>query len=129
MSEDSSKSGAGRGKLVPPVLLLLAGLAYGGYTMYRARQPYEWSGTGEARLIQVGSRAGGRVKAVLAREGESVKAGQPLLELEPADLPAQLMQAQGALAQVQANLEKIERGARPEEIAAARARSMTASAA
>src|SRR5689334_8584121 len=88
----STTQGARQRRFLPPVLLLLAGLGYGGYTAYRARQPYEWSGTVEARLIQVGSRAGGRVKAVLVREGESVKEGQGLLELEPADLPAQLMQ-------------------------------------
>ena len=113
--------------------LLLVGallaLVYGGYRLYLERKPYEWSGTVEARTISVGSRAGGRVKEVLVREGEPVQAGQALLTLEPADYPAQLMQAKAQLAQWQANLEKLQRGARPEELAESRARALTAKAA
>ncbi|MEI9942383.1 MAG: efflux RND transporter periplasmic adaptor subunit [Pseudomonadota bacterium] len=113
--------------------LLLAGallaLTYGGYRVYLERKPYEWSGTVEARTISVGSRAGGRVKDVLVREGDLVQAGQALLTLEPGDYPAQLMQAEALLAQWQANLEKLKQGARPEELAEARARAATAQAA
>jgi HlyD family secretion protein len=113
--------------------LLLVGallaLTYGGYRVYLERKPYEWSGTVEARTISVGSRAGGRIKEVLVREGDPVQAGQALLTLEPGDYPAQLLQAKAQLAQWQANLEKLEKGARPEELAEARARAMTAKAA
>ena len=80
----------------PPLvlLLLLAGvLAYGGYRFYLSRKPYEWSGTVEAHTISVGSRAGGRIAKVLVREGDRVAAGQALLELEPGDWSAQLLQA------------------------------------
>jgi multidrug resistance efflux pump len=113
-------------------LLLVGGLlalTYGGYRVYLERKPYEWSGTVEARTISVGSRAGGRVKEVLVREGDQVQAGQPLITLEPGDYPAQLMQAQAQLVQWQANLEKLQQGARPEELAEARARALTAKAA
>src|SRR6478609_4969521 len=113
--------------------LLLVGallaLGYGGYRVYLERKPYEWSGTVEARTISVGSRVGGRVKEVLVREGDAVQAGQALLTFEPADYPAQLLQAQALLVQYQANLEKLRQGARPEEIAEARARALTAKAA
>jgi multidrug resistance efflux pump len=113
-------------------LLLIAallGLSYGGYRIYLQRKPYEWSGTVEARTISVGSRTGGRVKEVKAREGDTVGAGQALVTLEPGDLPAQLVQAGAQLALYQANLEKLQKGARPEELAEARARSLTAQAA
>ena len=109
--------------------LAVLGLGYGGYRVYLERKPYEWSGTVEARTISVGSRAGGRVKEILVREGERVSAGQALLKLEPGDYPAQLMQAQAQLAERQANLEKLQKGARPEELAEARARTLTAKAA
>ncbi len=105
------------------------GLSYGGYRLYLERKPYEWSGTVEARTISIGSRAGGRVKEVLVREGDHVNAGQALVTLEPADFPAQLMQAQAQLDEWQANLEKLQKGARPEELAEARARALTAKAA
>jgi len=113
--------------------LLLVGallaLTYGGYRVYLERKPYEWSGTVEARTISVGSRAGGRIKEVLVREGEAVQGGQALLTLEPGEYPAQLLQAKAQLAQWQANLEKLQKGARPEELAEAHARAMTAKAA
>jgi len=128
MSDEKPKP---RGKSRRNLLLggALLALVYGGYRVYLERKPYEWSGTVEARTISVGSRAGGRVKEVLAREGEPVQAGQALLTLEPADYPAQLLQAKAQLAQWQANLEKLQRGARPEELAESRARALTAKAA
>src|SRR5262245_5798371 len=123
-----SGSGGPNKRLIPLALVGLCLLGYGGYRFYQSRQPYEWSGTVEARTIAVGSRAGGRVKNVIVREGDRLKAGQPLLELEPGDLFAQRLQAQGQLDVAQATLEKLEKGARPEELEEARARSMTASA-
>ncbi len=108
---------------------LLLGLVYGGYRLYLSQKPYEWSGTVEARTITIGSRAGGRVKEVLVREGDRVQTGQALVQLEPGDYPAQLMQARAQLTEWQANLEKLQRGARPEELAQAKARSLTAKAA
>ncbi|MES1187165.1 MAG: efflux RND transporter periplasmic adaptor subunit [Myxococcales bacterium] len=116
----------------PPVMLLvlLAGLvAYGGYRLYLSRKPYEWSGTVEARTISVGSRAGGRIAKVLVREGDRVTAGQALLELEPGDWSAQLLQAKAQQASAEAQLDKLRKGARPEELEQARARSLTAQAA
>lgn len=110
------------------VIALLAG-AYVGYRLYLDRQPYEWSGTVEARTVTVASRTGGRVKDVLVREGDQVKAGQPLLVLEPGDLEAQELVAEGQLEQAQAQLDKLQKGNRPEEIAQAQARAQSAKAA
>jgi HlyD family secretion protein len=112
-------------------LLILATLGTGGFFAYRAWQrylaskPFEWSGTIEARTIQVGSRQGGRVKAVLVREGDEVTQGQPLILLEVGDLDGQRLQAEGQLAQMQANFSKVSgRGSssRRQEIDAAKAR-------
>jgi HlyD family secretion protein len=110
-------------------VVVLAVAAYLGFRAYQASRPYEWSGTVEARTIAAGSRTGGRVKDVLAHEGDIVPAGKALLVLEPGDLEAQRLQARGQLEQAQANLEKLEKGARPEEIEQARARASTAFAA
>ena len=113
-----------------PLVLIASGLGWYGIHRWRmAHAPYEWSGTVEARTIDLGSRAGGRIKQILVKEGDRVKAGDPLLVLEPGDWPAQLEQAQGQLAESQANLDKLKNGARPEEIAAAKARAETAQAA
>jgi multidrug resistance efflux pump len=59
-------------------------------------------------------RTGGRVAQVLVNEGDQVKAGQPLVKLQDAELKA-------ALAAAQADLKRLQAGSRPEEIAAAQA--------
>ena len=111
------------------LIVLVLALALGGYLWNRHRiatAPYEWSGTVEARTIEVGSRVGGRVQKVLVREGDDVKAGQTLLVLEPGDLPAQRLQAEGQLTQAQAALDRVSSRTQPTarraEIAAAQAR-------
>ena len=114
--------------VVPLVLLGVLGGAYLGYRYYLAHLPYDWSGTVEVRTVSVGSRAGGRVQEVLVREGANVAAGQPLIVLEPGDLEAQKLIAEGQLGEAQANLARLEKGARPEEIAQARARAESARA-
>lgn len=116
-------------RFLPLLVLAVVALAYGSYRVYDARKPYEWSGTVEARVITVGSRTGGRIKEILVHEGEHVDAGKVLVQLEPGDLDAQRLGAQGALDQVKAALEKVKAGARPEEIEQAKARATTATAA
>lgn len=91
-------------------LLLLLAVGVGACFAYRridARRPLEWSGTVEARTIDVGSRVGGRVQRVLVREGDSVQANQPLLVLEPGDLEAQHLQARGQVEQAEAALSRV----------------------
>ncbi len=66
------------------------------------------------RHADLAFRNGGRVVEVLVKEGDQVKAGQPLVQLDDAELKAGLLQAQADLARWQA-------GARAEEIAAAQA--------
>lgn len=116
-------------RLVPLFLLLAIAGAYIGYRKYQARRPFEWAGTVEARAINVGSRAGGRVAKVLVDEGAQVKPGQVLVELEHGDFDAQRAGAAASLAQAEATLDKLKSGARPEEIAQAQARAAQASAA
>lgn len=128
MTDHPESRGPSRRTVILGLLVLAFGV-YGAYRLWLSRRPYEWSGTVESRTIAAGSRAGGRVKEVLIHEGDSLKAGQPLVVLEPGDWPAQLAQAEGQLAQVKANLEKLERGARPEELEEARGRTLEAEAA
>ena len=127
---DETKPKPKKKRLPIPLLALGLGLAiYGGYRVYLAQKPYEWSGTVEARTISVGSRAGGRIARVLVKEGDAVTAGQALLELEPGDWSAQLLQAKAQQMSAEAMFDKLKRGARPEELEQARARSLTAQAA
>jgi multidrug resistance efflux pump len=116
-------------RFIPLFVVAAIACGYGGFNLYQRTRPYEWSGTVEARTITVGSRTGGRVKDVLVHEGDKVAAGQPLVVLEMGDLSAQRLMAAGALEEAQATLEKTMKGARPEEIEAAKARAATASSA
>jgi HlyD family secretion protein len=122
-------AGALRRRLPLLVVLALVGVAVLAWQAWQRAQPYEWSGTVEARTISVGSRVGGRVKAVHTQEGDRVDAGQVLVEIEPADLPAQRLMAKAQLEEAMANLDKLKKGARPEEIEQANARAQTAAAA
>jgi multidrug resistance efflux pump len=81
------------------------------------------SGTLEARNITLGSKVGGRVTQVLAREGDRVEANQLLVSFDEAELAARVLQARGRLQAAKANLAKLERGFRPEEITEAQAAS------
>jgi multidrug resistance efflux pump len=131
MAEPPRPQGAPRSRR----LLVLAAVAVvvgGGYAAFRVKQalaPFEWSGTVEAHTITVGSRTGGRVKEVLAREGDRVTAHQPLVVLEAGSLDAQRAQAEAAVAEAEAALDRVKAGARPEEIAQAKARAAQATAA
>ncbi len=129
MSEGASSPSRKRPPIGPILLLVFGSITYGGYVVYRRSLPLEWNGTVEARTVSVGSRTGGRVKEVLVKEGDRVSAGQPLLRFEPADFEAQRLIAEAQLEQTKATLEKLEKGARPEELQAAKARTQSAIAA
>lgn len=102
------------------VLLVAAALAiYFAWSARSARNLY--SGTVETREIQIGSKVGGRVTAVPVEEGNSVKSGSLLVRFEDNDLKAQRAQAAAAIDQAQANLDRMVRGNRPEEIEQAEA--------
>lgn len=80
------------------------------------------SGMIEADEIRLGSRVGGRVKQVFVREGDSVAAGDKLVELEGFDLNEQEGIAAAELAVREAELKRVRTGLRPEEISQAQAR-------
>ena len=90
-------------------LTLLASGCSGG----DSSRPHSVSGTIETDEVRVASRYGGRVQKILAAEGDSLKAGQALVELDAAELSARRDQAAAQLAELEA-------GPRKEEIATAK---------
>ncbi len=78
------------------------------------------SGFIEADEIRLGSRVGGRVAAVHVEEGDQVKTGDVLVELEPFDLNSREAEARANLAARRADLQRLEAGLRPQEITQAR---------
>ena len=72
------------------------------------------SGTIETDEVHIASRYGGRVEKLFAQEGDALKMGQIIAELDAAELPARRDR-------IAAQLAELEAGPRPQEIAAAKA--------
>lgn len=111
-------------KRILPLIVLLA--LVGGALVYLSRVtpaeggPLTASGTVEAVQVLVAPESGGRVLEVLADEGDTVQAGDPLLRLDDELLQAQKRAAQTALEAAQANLE-VARAAHETALAAVKA--------
>lgn len=91
----------------PPVPVTVA-------TAERGDAPYVVSANGIVEPIQsvaVQSQVGGVLTAVKFREGDEVKAGQALFEIDPIPYRAALQQAQAVLARDQAQFENAKRDA------------------
>ncbi len=100
---------------------VLLGTGYALWNMIQVKDSIVISGIVEADDIHVGSKVGGRVLKVVARRGQTVKAGEVLVLLEPRDLDASLAEAQAAMRQAQAKLALLTAGYRDEEIEQAEA--------
>lgn len=113
-----------RAMLTRVLLIAVPVVALTGVLLYSqsARDGLKVSGFIEADEIRLGSRVGGRVHQVLVEEGQTVRAGEALIKLEPYDLLEQQQEAASQLAQRQAELDRLEAGFRPEEARQAEAR-------
>jgi len=93
--------------------LLVLTLLAGGCSVRQSSDQQSVSGTIETDEVHVASRYGGRVEKILAGEGDVLKPGQVIVELEAAELHARREQLAAQLAELQA-------GPRKEEIEAAK---------
>jgi len=87
----------------PRLLIVAAVVAVGGYVAWQQFIPHSSSdglrvgGRIEADETDIGAKTGGRITQILVREGDQVKAGQLVAELEDEEVDQQL---QAAIAQV-----------------------------
>ena len=81
-------------------VVVVAGLAWGAYE-YLIASHYESTDNAyvQGNVIQITPQIGGTVMAIMADDTDFVKAGQPLVQLDPADARVALDQAEAALAQ------------------------------
>jgi membrane fusion protein (multidrug efflux system) len=90
------------------LLLVVAALAAAAGTVYYVHQRH-FEETDDAQIDgdigSVGARVAGTVSAVAVREGQEVKAGALLLELEPMDLELMVEQAKAQVVQAEAQLQ------------------------
>lgn len=109
-----------RNILIAAALLVCIGLA--GYTawFYMNPQPLTIQGEVDAKYVNVAAKIPGRLMTLHVRKGGRVRKGQLLATLESPEIRAKLGQAKAAGRIAAAQKEKAFRGAREEEIAAAR---------
>jgi HlyD family secretion protein len=74
------------------------------------------------RRVNLSPKTQGRLAELYVEQGDRVETRQVIARMESEELEAQLLQAEARLARAKANLQKLQTGTRPEEIAAARAR-------
>ena len=74
-----------------------------------------------AHTIQLGSKVVGKVKWIGVDKGDHVTKDQELVRLEDDEYRAQVQQAKGGLANLEASLARAQNGSRPEEVAKAKA--------
>jgi multidrug resistance efflux pump len=121
MSEIKSK--IGKKTMIIIIGLLIAVLA-AGLTWWWIHS-HRVVSTDDARvkgtIVAVSPKVSGRIEKVLVTDGDHVEAGQIIAVLEKQEYEAQVEQAQGNLAALQAKLAAIKAGNRPQEVAQASA--------
>ncbi len=112
---------------IPFLLLSLTVVAAAALTGCGARTgALEASGTVEAVDAELGFTVAGRIESVLVQEGDTVKAGAELARLDRSETLSRREQAAAQVMGAQAALRELERGARVEEVAQARAAAQAA---
>jgi len=107
--------------------LVLVGLLAGAGALWwqrRAAHPapgLRLTGHIEATETHLGFKVPGIITAIHFQEGEEVRAGQVVAELDDRDLRQEVAAAEARLAAARANLTRLETGYRPQEIREARA--------
>ncbi|MBU1752226.1 MAG: efflux RND transporter periplasmic adaptor subunit, partial [Chloroflexi bacterium] len=86
-------------------------------------------GTIEAEEVVVTTLVAGRVNTVYAHQGDTVQAGDTLVQLDTALIDAQIKQAEAAVAGAEAQLAQARAGATPSQVAAMEAQLAQATAA
>ncbi|EPY7436557.1 secretion protein HlyD [Klebsiella quasipneumoniae] len=104
------------------IVILLAALG-GGWWWYQnsRQQPLTLYGNVDIRTVNMSFRVGGRLASLTVDEGDSIRAGQTLGELDRAPYENALLQAQANVSTAQAQYDLMMAGYRSEEIAQAAA--------
>ena len=108
------------------LVLLGAAVALGGLAVFilptRPADDFRIYGNVELRQISLAFENGGRVTEMLAEEGDRVRAGQVLARQDKSALELSERQASARLKALEQAVLRLKNGARPEELAQARAR-------
>ena len=109
--------------LVLLVLLVLGAIAYGLYKSNQHNEPEVITLQGQMQMQQtsIAAKVPGRIAQIMVTEGDAVTVGQQLIEMDSPEINAKINQARAGKQMAQSQLDKAENGARPQEIAQAKA--------
>src|SRR5690606_17779733 len=109
--------------LVLLVLLVLGAIAYGLYKSNQHNEPEVITLQGQMQMQQtpIAADVPGRIAQGMVTEGDAVTVGQQLVEMDSPEINAEIKQARAGKQMAQSQLDKAENGARPQEIAQAKA--------
>ena len=109
--------------LVLFVLGVLGAIAYGLYKSNQHNEPEVITLQGQMQMQQtsIAAKVAGRIANIMVTEGDTVTVGQQLIEMDSPEINAKINQARAGKQIAQSQLDKAESGARPQEIAQAKA--------
>lgn len=120
----ADKSGMIKKGLIALLVLVIVGtLAYGLYKSSQHSEPKVVTLQGQMQMQQtsIAAKVAGRIAQILVTEGDTVTVGQQLIEMDSPEINAKINQARAGKQMAQSQLDKAENGARPQEIAQAKA--------
>ncbi|MGP9600006.1 HlyD family secretion protein [Psychrobacter sp. AOP42-A1-21] len=105
------------------ILIVLGMVAYGLYKSSQHSEPEAITLQGQMQMQQtsIAAKVPGRISKILVTEGDTVTIGQQLIEMDSPEINAKINQARAGKQMAQSQLDKAENGARPQEIAQAKA--------
>ncbi|WP_394124197.1 HlyD family secretion protein [Psychrobacter nivimaris] len=105
------------------ILIVLSTIAYGLYKSNAHSEPEVITLQGQMQMQQtsIAAKVPGRIAQIMVTEGDTVTAGQQLVEMDSPEINAKINQARAGKQIAQSQLDKAENGARPQEIAQAKA--------
>ena len=105
------------------IIGVLGVIAYGLFKSQRASTPQVVTFQGQMQMQQtsIAAKVPGRIATILVTEGDKVSQGQALIEMDSPEINAKIAQARAGKQMAQSQLDKAESGARPQEIAQAKA--------
>ena len=105
------------------VLIVLGAIAYGLYKSNQSSEPEIITLQGQMQMQQtsIAAKVPGRIAQIMVTEGDAVTVGQQLIEMDSPEINAKINQARAGKQMAQSQLDKAENGARPQEIAQAKA--------
>jgi HlyD family secretion protein len=115
----------------PIVLVIIVIVTWLAYSFYQAYQPIpvRIQGQIEAQQYSISSKVSGRIEQVLVRKGDEVSRGQMIFTLLSPEIQAKLQQAKAGKRAAGALADQAEKGARIQEITAAKTQWQKAKAA